>query len=375
MRSKNFASMGEKFSGQRDSFSTNFGAIAAIAGSAIGLGNIWRFPYVTGENGGGAFLFIYLIFIVSIGVPVMISEFIIGRSTQRNPYSAFRLLAPGKPWFLIGLMGVLAAFFILSFYTTVAGWTLEYFYQSVTGNLAGKGHDELTGMFSAFLDDPFRPYLWFVIFMGLTGLIIISGVKNGIERYTKVLMPLLFILLMLLVVRSVTLKGAGEGLKFLFRPDFSKITPKVILEALGQGFFSLSIGMGTLITYGSYIRKKDNLTRIASLVVFSDTLIAIVAGVAIFPAVFALGGSAASGEGLMFVVLPEVLQKLPFGNIFSLLFFILLAVAALTSTISVLEVIVAFLVEEKTCKEEKPLLLPRSPFRFLAFLLWHHSGA
>lgn len=360
--------MGEKISGQRDSFSTNFGAIAAIAGSAIGLGNIWRFPYVTGENGGGAFLFIYLIFIVSIGVPVMISEFIIGRSTQRNPYGAFRLLAPGKPWFLIGLMGVLAAFFILSFYTTVAGWTLEYFYQSVTGNLGGKGHDELTAMFSSFLDHPFRPYLWFLIFMGLTALIIISGVKNGIERYTKLLMPLLFILLLLLVIRSLTLKGAGEGLKFLFRPDFSKITPKVILEALGQGFFSLSIGMGTLITYGSYIRKKDNLTRTASLVVFSDTMIAIVAGVAIFPAVFALGGSAASGEGLMFVVLPEVLHKLPFGNIFSLLFFILLAVAALTSTISVLEVIVAFLVEERNMPRKKATVIATVSVSILGLL-------
>lgn len=349
--------MGDNFSGQRDSFSTNFGAIAAIAGSAIGLGNIWRFPYVTGENGGGAFLFIYLLFIVLIGVTVMISEFIIGRSAQRNPYGAFRLLAPGKPWFLIGLMGVLAAFFILSFYTTVAGWTLEYFYQSVTGNLAGKGHDELTAMFGSFLEHPFRPYLWFLIFMGLTALIIISGVKNGIERYTKLLMPLLFILLILLVVRSVTLKGAGEGLRFLFRPDFSKITPKVILEALGQGFFSLSIGMGTLITYGSYIRKKDNLTRTASFVVFSDTLVAVIAGVAIFPAVFALGGSAASGEGLMFVVLPEVFQKLPFGNIFSLLFFILLAVAALTSTISVLEVIVAFLVEERNMPRKKATVI------------------
>ncbi|HPC99540.1 MAG TPA: sodium-dependent transporter, partial [Bacteroidales bacterium] len=360
--------MSEKNSGQRDSFSTNFGAIAAIAGSAIGLGNIWRFPYVTGENGGGAFLFIYLIFIVSIGVPVMISEFIIGRSTQRNPYGAFRLLAPGKPWFLIGLMGVLAAFFILSFYTTVAGWTLEYFYQSVTGNLGGKGHDELTAMFSSFLDHPFRPYLWFLIFMGLTALIIISGVKNGIERYTKLLMPLLFILLLLLVIRSLTLKGAGEGLKFLFRPDFSKITPKVILEALGQGFFSLSIGMGTLITYGSYIRKKDNLTRIASYVVFSDTLVAVIAGVAIFPAVFALGGSAASGEGLMFVVLPEVLHKLPFGNIFSLLFFILLAVAAITSTISVLEVIVAFLVEEKNMPRKKATVIATVSVSILGLL-------
>lgn len=338
--------MSEPGSSQRDSFKSSFGAIAAITGSAIGLGNIWRFPYVAGENGGGAFLVIYLVFILLIGIPVMTSEFIIGRSAQKNPYGAFRMLAPGKPWFLIGLMGVVAAFFILSFYTAVAGWTLEYFYQSLSGNLSGKNNPELTSMFATFLKHPFRPYLWFLIFMALTGLIIVSGVRKGIERYTKLLMPFLFLLLIMLCVRSLTLKGAGAGLRFLFYPDFSKITPKVILEALGQGFFSLSIGMGTLITYGSYIRKKDNLSTSALLVSVSDTMVAILAGIAIFPAVFALGGSPASGEGLMFVVLPEVFHKLPFGNFFALVFFILLAIAALTSTISVLEVIVAFLVEE-----------------------------
>ncbi|MGB4293071.1 MAG: sodium-dependent transporter, partial [Bacteroidales bacterium] len=189
---------------KRDSFGSNIGAIAAIAGSAIGLGNIWRFPYVAGENGGGAFLLIYIVFILLIGIPVMTSEFIIGRSAQKNPYGAFRLLAPGKPWFLIGVMGVLAAFFILSFYATVSGWTLEYFYQAITGNLSGKTNRELAEMFTAFLNSPFRPYLWFLIFMGLTALIIISGVKNGIERYTKILMPFLLVLLVLLCIRSLT---------------------------------------------------------------------------------------------------------------------------------------------------------------------------
>jgi len=331
---------------KRDSFGSNIGAIAAIAGSAIGLGNIWRFPYVAGENGGGAFLLIYIVFILLIGIPVMTSEFIIGRSAQKNPYGAFRLLAPGKPWFLIGVMGVLAAFFILSFYTTVSGWTLEYFYQAITGNLSGKTNRELAEMFTGFLNSPFRPYLWFLIFMGLTALIIISGVKNGIERYAKILMPFLLVLLVMLCIRAITLKGANEGLRFLFHPDVSKITPKVILEALGQGFFSLSIGMGTLITYGSYIRKKDNLASTALYVTVSDTIVAILAGVAIFPAVFALGGTPASGSGLTFIVLPEVFQKLPLGNVIAMIFFVLLAIAALTSTISVLEVIVAFLVEE-----------------------------
>ncbi|MFA6946245.1 MAG: sodium-dependent transporter, partial [Pedobacter sp.] len=232
--------MSEPFNDKRGSFTSKFGVIAAVAGSAIGLGNIWRFPYVAGENGGAAFLFIYLIIIVGIGIPVMTSEFIIGRSAQKNPYGAFKLLAPGKPWYLIGLMGIAAAFMILAFYTTVAGWTLEYFYQTVTGNLSGKSEAELTVMFETFQKGSFRPFLWFIIFMGLTGLIILSGVQKGIERYTKLLMPFLVLLLVLLCIRSITLEGSREGLRFLFHPDFSKITSKVILEALGQAFFSLS---------------------------------------------------------------------------------------------------------------------------------------
>lgn len=337
----------------RDSFSGRFAVVAAVAGSAIGLGNIWRFPYVAGENGGGAFLMVYLICILAIGIPVMTSEFIIGRSAQRNPYGAFKKLAPGKPWFLIGLMGVAAAFMILAFYTTVAGWTLEYFYQSICGNLSGKNNEELTLMFDTFQKGSFRPLLWFLIFMGLTGAIIISGVRKGIEKYTKVMMPFLFILLILLCIRSLTLPGAGAGLKFLFHPDMSKITPKVILEALGQSFFSLSIGMGTLITYGSYIKKNENLASSAAMVTIADTLIALIAGIAIFPAVFALGGSPASDTGLVFIVLPEIFQKIPLGNIFATLFFLLLAIAALTSTISVLEVIVAYLTEELKMTRKK----------------------
>lgn len=338
--------MNEPNNNERGSFTNKFGVIAAVAGSAIGLGNIWRFPYVAGENGGAAFLFVYLIIVVGIGIPVMTSEFIIGRSAQKNPFGAFKLLAPGKPWYLIGLMGIAAAFMILAFYTTVAGWTLEYFYQTVTGNLFGKSEAELTGMFETFQKGSFRPFLWFIIFMGLTGLIILSGVQKGIERYTKLLMPFLVILLVLLCIRSITLEGSREGLRFLFHPDFSKITSKVILEALGQAFFSLSIGMGTLITYGSYIRKNDNLATSSLLVVLADTSVAVLAGIAIFPAVFALGGSPASGSGLTFVVLPGVFQKMPFGEIFAMMFFMILAVAALTSTISILEVIVAYMVEE-----------------------------
>lgn len=330
---------------QRDSFGSKLGVIAAAAGSAIGLGNIWRFPYVLGENGGGAFLLIYLLFVLSIGIPVMLSEFTIGRSAQRNPVGAFLKLAPGKPWFLVGIMGVGAAFMILAFYTVVAGWTLEYVYQSVINGFHGKDQVAIGGMFDQFRDTS-RPVIWFLIFMLMTLGIVIAGVKNGIERYTKILMPILLVILIVISIRAVTLPGAGEGLKFLFHPDFSKITPKVILEALGQAFFSLSIGMGTLITYGSYIQKKEDLTNIAINVSLADTLIAVLAGVAIFPAVFAFGIPPAAEEGLVYKTLPVIFQQMPGGYFFSLLFFVLLAVAALTSTISVLEVIVAYFSEE-----------------------------
>lgn len=331
---------------QRDSFGSRFGVIAAAAGSAIGLGNIWRFPYVLGENGGGIFLLIYLVLVAMVGIPVMLSEFTIGRRAQRNPYGSFRILAPGRPWYLVGLMGITAAFLILAFYTLVAGWTLEYLYQAVVNGFAGKRPDQISRMFTTFREGTFRPIMWFLIFMFMTGWIVASGIQKGIEKYTKILMPFLLLLIIILDIRAVTLPGAGEGLKFLFKPDFSKVSAETILEALGQGFFSLSIGMGTLITYGSYINKKEKLGNVAINVTLADTLIAVLAGVAIFPAVFAFHIEPAAGEGLVFKTLPLIFQEIPGGYIFSILFFLLLAIAALTSTISVLEVIVAFFSEE-----------------------------
>lgn len=338
---------------KRDSFGSKIGVIAATAGSAIGLGNIWRFPYVVGENGGGAFLFVYLAFILAIGIPVMLSEFVIGRSGQLNPYGAFKKLAPGRPWFLIGIMGVGAAFMILAFYATVAGWTLEYIFQSVKNGFTGKSPDELSTMFDEFRQDSLRPVIWFLVFMGLTAWIVISGVRKGIEKYTKILMPVLLVILVVLCIRAVTLPGARAGLSFLFKPDFSKINAETILKALGQAFFSLSIGMGTLITYGSYIKKNENLATTAVSVSFADTLIAILAGIAIFPAVFAFGIDPGAEEGLVFITLPTIFQQMPGGYYFSLLFFVLLAVAALTSTISVLEVVVAYFVEELKMTRKK----------------------
>ena len=242
----------------RGSFSSKFAVIAATAGSAVGLGNIWRFPYLAGENGGGAFLLVYLLCVVIMGIPVMTSEFVIGRAAQRNAYGAFKKLQPkNHRWHYVGILGIAAAFMILAFYTTVAGWTLEYFFQSVTGNLF-KPDGDYAAAFNDFSSGSVRPVIWFLVFMGLTGFVIVSGVENGIEKYSKILMPLLFVLLIVLAIRSVTFDGAGEGLRFLFKPDMSKISGDVFLKALGQAFFSLSIGMGTLITYGSYIKKRQS---------------------------------------------------------------------------------------------------------------------
>jgi neurotransmitter:Na+ symporter, NSS family len=330
----------------RDSFGSKFGIIAAAAGSAVGLGNIWKFPYVAGQNGGGAFLVVYLIFIIAIGLPVMLSEFSIGRRAQRNAIGSFKKLAPGTPWYLVGVMGVAAAFLILSFYSAVAGWTLEYISKSLTNAFAGRDEAELNLMFSSFISGSWRPLFWQLVFMFLTAWIVAAGVKKGIEKYTKVLMPLLVVMIIVLCIRSVTLPGAGEGLAFLFKPDFSKLTADAVLSALGQAFFSLSLGMGTLITYGSYVSRQDNLTGTVVQVSAADTVIAIMAGVAIFPAVFAFGIDPGEGPGLVFITLPNIFQQMPGGYFFAIIFFVLLAVAALTSSISVLEVVVAYFVEE-----------------------------
>lgn len=331
---------------KRDSFGSKIGVVAAAAGSAVGLGNIWRFPYVLGENGGGAFLIVYLIIIFAIGIPVMMSELVIGRRSQRNPVGAFRTLAPGRPWFLVGMMGIVSAFLILAFYTAVAGWTLEYIFQTLIGGFRDKSSVELGEMFESFRTESLRPALWFTIFLIATAGIVLGGVRKGIEKSTKILMPILFLLLIVMCIKSLTLPGASAGLEFLFRPDFSKITGKTVLMALGQAFFSLSIGMGTLITYGSYIQRDNKLGNTAVEVSMVDLLIAVLAGIAIFPAVFAFGISPGEGEALTFIVLPGIFQQMTGGMLFAFTFFFLLAIAALTSTISVLEVIVAYFSEQ-----------------------------
>lgn len=330
----------------RDGFGSKLGIIAAAAGSAVGLGNIYRFPCELGNNGGGAFLLVYLLIVLCLGVPVMLSEFIIGRRAQKNPIGAFRLLKPRSGWPVIGYMGVLCAFVIMAFYSTVAGWTLEYIVKSVGDQFRGKDLAVIEKEFADFHDMGWKNVMWQGVFIFLTGFVVFKGVADGIEKYAKILMPLLVVILLVLGVRAITLPGAGDGLTFLFKPDFSKITGSVLISALGQAFFSLSMGMGVLITYGSYIKKDDNLTTTAVSVTLADTLIAVLAGVVIFPAAFSFGVQPTAGMGLVFSTLPMIFNQMAGGYFFCIIFFVLLAVAALTSTISLLEVIVAYFVEE-----------------------------
>lgn len=331
---------------KRDGFGTKLGIIAAAAGSAIGLGNIYRFPCELGNNGGAAFLLVYLAVVIFLGIPVMLSELVIGRRSQSNSVGAFKKLAPKTAWPIVGYMGVLCGFLIFAFYSTVSGWTLEYIVKSVANSFQGKDMAALESDFAAFHNMGWRNVMWQGVFILLTGFVVFKGVQNGIERYAKILMPVLLVILVILGIRSVTLPGAKEGLAFLFQPDFSKINGQVLISALGQGFFSLSLGMGVLITYGSYVKKSDNLTSTAFSVVLADTVIALLAGIVIFPAAFSFGVNPQAGMGLVFNTIPMIFNQMAGGYVFCIIFFVLLAIAALTSTISLLEVVVAYISEE-----------------------------
>lgn len=332
---------------QRENFSSKLGIIVATAGSALGLGNIYRFPCEAGANGGGAFLIVYLVTALLIGTPLMISEFIIGRRSRSNPIGAFRTLSGKKSaWPVVGYLGVLCAFLILAFYTTVAGWTLGYLGKSAANHFAGQDLGQIQGQFTSFTNHPWLPVACQLAFLALTAFVVARGVKDGIEKWSKILMPLLLVIMVVLCINSLTLSGAKEGLRFFFNPDFSKINGRVLISALGQSFFSLSIGMGALITYGSYIGSKDNMVSSATGVVLADTLVAVLAGIIIFPAAFTYGVQPEAGASLAFTTLPMVFQQMPGGYFFCLIFFLLLVIATLTSTISLLEVIVAALTEE-----------------------------
>ena len=342
----------------RAQFATRIGVIAASVGSAIGLGNIWRFPYEAGQHGGGAFLLIYILFVFAIGVPIICSEFLIGRSSHSNVLGAFQKLErKGRKWHLISYVGILSSLMILSFYSVVAGWTLEYTIQSVTGGLKDSSPDYLANYFQEFTTQSNRSLMWTIVFLLLNYLIIRKGLKNGIERMSNIMTPLLFVILLVFCVNSLMMPGAADGLKFLFVPDFSKITPKVMLGALGQAFFSLSLGVSTLITYASYFKKDVPLVRSASIVAGLDTLFAIVAGLIIFPALFTYGIEPTEGPKLVFEVLPYIFSQTPGGQIWATAFFFLLFLASITSTISMSEISISFFCEEWKMTREKASML------------------
>ena len=324
--------------GSRGSFGSRFGVIAAVSGSVIGLGNIWRFPYVAGENGGAAFILIYIACSFLISIPLMLSEFSLGRSSKRNTKRAFQKLAPGTRWNYVGYMGIFCAFILLSFYCVIAGWALEFIKESVLNEFAGKSAAQISENFNGFIASGWRPVVWMGVFMLSTAFIVWSGIEKGIERYTKIFMPVFIVLLAALAINSLTLPGAREGIGFLLRPDFSKITGATILKAMGQSFFSMSLGLGCMITYGSYIRKGENLPKVASMVALSDMSVAILSGIAIFPAVFSFGISPTSGPELVFLTLPNIFAQMPGGYWIAIVFFVLLFLAAITSSLSLIHI-------------------------------------
>ena len=346
---------------ERASFSGKLGVILATAGSAVGLGNVWRFPYMAGENGGAVFILIYVVCVLLLGIPCMISEFIIGRHGQANTARAFRKLSDGKLWSVIGYMGVLTGFLITGYYAVVAGWCLQYVWASLVGHLQGDPAYFQT-YFAEFSGDPVKPVFWTVIILGITYLIIEHGVRDGIERASKLLMHTLFLLLLIIVVASCMLPGAEKGVEFLLKPDFNAINSDVFLAALGQAFYSLSIAMGCICTYASYFSKSTNLTNSAVQIGVIDSLVAILAGLMIFPAAFSVGVSPDSGPSLIFITLPNVFQQafatMPIvGYVISLLFFLLLSLAALTSLMSLHEVSTAFFQEELVITRKKAAVI------------------
>ena len=332
----------------RDSFGSRFGALVAMAGSAVGLGNLWRFPYLVGENGGAAFIIVYIVFVFLICLPIFISEFVIGRRSQKNAYAAYRDLSGGSAWRWVGMFTIIVPLVVLSYYSVIGGWSVDYLLKSLTFSFTGDVQQSVFHtMFTDFVSSTWAPLWTHTAFLLATTLIVIVGIKDGIEKFSKVMMPLLFFIVVAIAVYSLTLPGSSAGLDYLFNPDFSKITGKACAAALGQAFFSLSLGFGTIMTYASYVDKKENILFQSTATAVSDLMFALIAGVAIMPAVFAFGLNPQSGPGLVFETLPYVFGQMPAGGIVAILFFLALLVAALTSSISMLEVAVAYLVEEK----------------------------
>ena len=331
----------------RDSFGSRFGALVAMAGSAVGLGNLWRFPYLVGENGGAAFIIVYILLSFLICLPIFVSEFVIGRRSQKNAYAAFRDLSGGSEWRWVGLFTVIVPLIVLSYYSVIGGWSIEYLLKSLSFSFSDASRITMNTMFTDFVSSTWAPLATHTVFLLFTTLIVIVGIKDGIEKFSKVMMPLLFMIVVAIAIYSLTLPGASAGVDYLFRPDFSKIDAKACASALGQAFFSLSLGFGTIMTYASYVSKGDNIMTQSAATAISDLMFALIAGVAIMPAVFAFGIDPQAGPGLVFETLPYIFGQMPAGGLIAILFFAALLVAALTSSISMLEVAVAYLVEEK----------------------------
>ena len=343
---------------KREQWGSKLGFILAASGSAVGLGNIWKYPHMAGQNGGAAFTIVYLVCILVVGLPILLGELVIGRNTQLSPVGAFNRLAKKSNWKWVGFLGVASAFVILSFYGVVGGWTLRYTFYSLFGGFESlSGNADASGeVFNSFISNSINPIFWQLLFMSFCIGIIIKGVKSGIEEGAKIMMPLIIVILGVLVVRGLTLDGGSEGLIFLFKPKFSDLTPSSIVLALGHAFFTLSLGMGTMLTYGSYLNKKQNLFSSAIWVILLDTAIAMLAGTAIFTIVFAMGADPSAGAGLIFVVLPTIFPQIGGGLVWGTLFFFILFMAALTSAISILEVITAYFIDEKGWSRERATL-------------------
>lgn len=353
----------------RPKFSTKFGVIAATVGSAVGLGNIWRFPYEAGTHGGGAFLLTNLICVLLIGIPVVCSEFIIGRASRKNIFGGMAALAPknGRLWSMAGFIGVASGTLILSFYAVVAGWTMEYLFQSIKDIFSSSAQHDSGAEFSSFITG-WRCVFWTVVLLGLNLVIALRGVQKGIEKVSNWLMPVLFVLLLIMVVNSLMLPGAAEGLKFLFAPDFSKVDSSMFLSAIGQAFFSLSIGLGTLTVYGSYFPSQTKIVKSASIMAGLDTMVAIIAGIIIFPAVFSFGMQPEAGPKLVFVVLPDIFRQMPFGDVWSTIFFLLLLIASLTSTISLSETGISFCIEQMGVSRKRAVAMTMGFVTFFGIL-------
>jgi len=343
----------------REQWGSRLGFILAASGSAVGLGNIWKYPHMAGENGGGAFTIVYLICILIVGLPIVIAEFVLGRKTQLSPVGAFEKISPKSNWKWVGMLGVASAFVILSFYGVVGGWTLKYTLISLTGGFTKlAGNPDMSGsLFNSFITGSLAPVIWQIIFMAFTIFVIVQGVKGGIEKWTKIMMPAILVILIVLMIRGLMLPNGMQALEFLFKPKFEDLTASSIVLALGHSFFTLSLGMGTMITYGSYLRRDQNLLSSALWIILLDTLIAMMAGVAIFATVFAMGADPGAGPGLIFVVLPTIFPKIAGGAVWGTLFFFLLFMAALTSAISILEVITAYFIDEKGWTRKKATII------------------